>query len=108
MQAQSIGDDTIQFNYYIFNIQDGVTINHADGSSEISNEDMTQQENATSSENNTTTANFKAVKQREKQKEYVDQQGNGLIKGSRSGSSFGQDLNTMMIRRIRKNGSNDR
>lgn len=85
MQAQSIGDDTIQFNYYIFNIQDGVTINYADGSSEISNEDMTQQENATSSEKNTTTATSQNSETEEKQKEYVDQQGNGLIKGSRSG-----------------------
>ena len=36
MRAQSINSDTIKFNVYIFNIQDGVTLNYADGSSEIS------------------------------------------------------------------------
>ena len=46
---------------------------------------MTQQENATSSENNTTIATSQSSETEEKQKEYVDQQGNGLIKGSRSG-----------------------
>lgn len=35
LQAQSIGDDSIRFNVFIYNIQDGVTINYADGSSVI-------------------------------------------------------------------------
>lgn len=35
MRAQSIGDNSIHFNVYIFNVQAGVTINYADGSSRI-------------------------------------------------------------------------
>lgn len=88
MQAKSIGDDTIQFNCYIFNIQDGVTINYADGTSEISSEEMSQSEkDASSSEKTTasTSAGNKSNKADEKQKQYVDKQGNGLIKGSKSG-----------------------
>ena len=38
MQAQSIGDNTIRFNIYIFNIQDGVTIHYQDGTSVLSEE----------------------------------------------------------------------
>lgn len=88
MQAKSIGDDTIQFNCYIFNIQDGVTINYADGTSEISSEEMPQSEkDASSSEKTTasTSAGNKSNEVDEKQKQYVDEQGNGLIKGSKSG-----------------------
>ncbi|MGX7132385.1 DNA/RNA non-specific endonuclease [Enterococcus massiliensis] len=36
LQAQSIGSDAIKFNVYIHNIQDGVTINYADGTSQVS------------------------------------------------------------------------
>ena len=32
-EGQSIGDNSIQFNTYIFNVADGVTLNYADGSS---------------------------------------------------------------------------
>lgn len=35
MEAQSIGDNAIHFNVYIFNVQDGVTINYNDGTSQI-------------------------------------------------------------------------
>lgn len=35
MEAQSIGSDEIHFNIYIFNIQDGVTLNYSDGTSQI-------------------------------------------------------------------------
>lgn len=35
MRAQSIGDNSIHFNVYIFNVQAGVTINYADGSSRM-------------------------------------------------------------------------
>ncbi len=66
---------------------------------------MTQQENATSSENNTTTATSQSSETEEKQKEYVDQQGNGLIKGSRSGIYHLPGLNTTRILPTRKNGS---
>ncbi|GBG95503.1 hypothetical protein LFYK43_19620 [Ligilactobacillus salitolerans] len=33
LRAQSVGDQQIRFNVYIFNIQPGVTINYADGTS---------------------------------------------------------------------------
>ncbi|WP_343036846.1 DNA/RNA non-specific endonuclease [Lacticaseibacillus absianus] len=33
MRAQSIGDNTIRFNVYIFNVEAGYTINYADGTS---------------------------------------------------------------------------
>ena len=33
MRAQSIGDNTIHFNVYIFNVEPGYTINYADGTS---------------------------------------------------------------------------
>jgi DNA-entry nuclease len=36
MQAQSIGSNTIHFNVFIFNIEDGVNINYSDGTSTVS------------------------------------------------------------------------
>ncbi|WP_430612652.1 DNA/RNA non-specific endonuclease [Enterococcus sp. DIV0876] len=84
MQAQSIGDETIQFNIYIFNIQDGVTINYQDGTSRLSQ--------STSKSNTDTTRTKTAISDSTEYAEssadqvtYVDQQGNGLIKGSKSG-----------------------
>lgn len=35
MEAQSVGDDAVHFNVYIFNVQSGVTLNYADGTSQI-------------------------------------------------------------------------
>lgn len=35
LMAQSVNSDAIKFNVYIFNIQDGATINYADGTSQI-------------------------------------------------------------------------
>ena len=35
MEAQSIGDDSIHFNVYIFNVQSGVTLNYTDGTSQV-------------------------------------------------------------------------
>jgi len=35
MEAQSIGDNAVHFNVYIFNVQSGVTLNYADGTSQI-------------------------------------------------------------------------
>jgi DNA-entry nuclease len=75
MQAQSIGDDTIRFNIYIFNIQDGVTIHYQDGTSVLSEE--TSATTSTSTKNSASTS--------EDEKEYVDAKGNGLIKGSKNG-----------------------
>ncbi|AKP67522.1 DNA/RNA non-specific endonuclease [Companilactobacillus ginsenosidimutans] len=37
MEAQSIGNDAIRFNVYIFNVQSGVTLNYDDGTSRIGN-----------------------------------------------------------------------
>ena len=76
MQAQSIGDNTIRFNIYIFNIQDGVTIHYQDGTSVLSEEAS----DATSTSAKNTTSNVAEV-----EKEYVDAKGNGLIKGSKNG-----------------------
>ncbi|MGX7131825.1 DNA/RNA non-specific endonuclease [Enterococcus songbeiensis] len=67
MQAQSIDSDDIQFNVYIFNIQDGVTINYSDGTSRIGS---------------STTSTTESVSE---EKKFVDKNGNGLIKGSNSG-----------------------
>ena len=36
MMAQSVGNNDISFNVYIFNVQDGVVLNYADGTSDIS------------------------------------------------------------------------
>ncbi len=35
LEAQSIGSNEIHFNVYIFNVQSGVTLNYADGTSQI-------------------------------------------------------------------------
>ena len=68
MMAQSIGSDDIQFNVYIFNVQNGVTLNYADGTSSVGTNSQTS---------TSTTAPL--------DKEYVDSNGKGLIKGSKSG-----------------------
>lgn len=35
MEAQSIGDNAVHFNVYIFNVESGVTLNYNDGTSQI-------------------------------------------------------------------------
>jgi hypothetical protein len=35
MEAQSVGDNAIHFNVYIFNVQSGVSLNYSDGTSQI-------------------------------------------------------------------------
>jgi len=35
MEAQSVGSDAVHFNVYIFNVQSGVTLNYADGTSQV-------------------------------------------------------------------------
>lgn len=35
MEAQSVGDDSVHFNVYIFNVQSGVSLNYADGTSRV-------------------------------------------------------------------------
>lgn len=37
MRGQSIGDDTVSFNIYIFNVQAGMTLNYGDGTSRVAN-----------------------------------------------------------------------
>lgn len=37
MQAESVNSQAIKFNVYIFNVQDGVTLNYADGTSTVDN-----------------------------------------------------------------------
>lgn len=68
MMAQSIGSDEVHFNVFIFNVQDGVTLNYADGTSTIGSQTQT-------TASSTIPTN----------KEYVDSNGKGLIKGSKSG-----------------------
>lgn len=88
MEAQSISSDAITFHVYIFNVQQGVTLNYADGSSVVSNEFLSDEER---------TANEKAVQAQQAQaatqtntvanedKEYVNPTtGQGLIKGSKN------------------------
>lgn len=71
MMAQSIGNDDIHFNVYIFNVQEGVSLNYADGTSTIG----TKSQSSTSLTSSTASP----------EKEYVDSSGKGLIKGSKSG-----------------------
>ncbi|MGP5431452.1 DNA/RNA non-specific endonuclease [Enterococcus malodoratus] len=71
MMAQSIGNDDIHFNVYIFNVQEGVNLNYADGTSTIG----TKSQSSTSLTSSTASP----------EKEYVDSSGKGLIKGSKSG-----------------------
>jgi DNA-entry nuclease len=63
MQAQSIGSNAISFNVYIFNIEDGVKIHYADGTSKVtasaqaasSTQTQSHQSATTTSSNTTTT-----------------------------------------------------
>ena len=68
MMAQSVDSNEVHFNVYIFNVQKGVTLNYADGTSTLSD---TSQPSSASSESDTA--------------RYVDGNGKGLIKGSKSG-----------------------
>jgi DNA-entry nuclease len=68
MMAQSVDSNEVHFNVYIFNVQKGVTLNYADGTSIVSD---TSQPSSASSESETA--------------RYVDGNGKGLIKGSKSG-----------------------
>lgn len=68
MMAQSIGSEEIRFNVYIFNVQNGVKLNYADGTSTTESTSQSSTSTRVSAE-----------------KEYVDDKGQGLIKGSKSG-----------------------
>lgn len=80
MQAQSINDDAISFNIYIFNIQDGVVIDYATGTSVLSDAVIPEKETETTSDSDEASEQVE-----EKQTEYIDQNGHGLIKGSNNG-----------------------
>lgn len=59
MQAEAVNGANLKFNVYIFNVQDGVTINYADGNSQISaaaQATSSAASTATSSSDATTTA----------------------------------------------------
>ncbi|MBO1306831.1 DNA/RNA non-specific endonuclease [Enterococcus sp. 669A] len=77
MMAKSIGSDAISFNVYIFNVQDGVTINYADGTSKTDKEIAAAQQKED--------AKQQAAASTGGGQEYVDANGNGLIKGSKNG-----------------------
>lgn len=94
MEAQSIGSDAIKFNVYIFNVQDGVELNYADGSSVVSGEQRSEAEVAAEQQKQQQEAAAAAQQQeaatvqetpQAAAGEYVDANGQGLIKGSKNG-----------------------
>lgn len=67
MEAQSIGDNSIRFNVYIFNVQPGVTLNYKDGTSRIGKTIATTQTTkkvATKSTKKTTVNKNRTIKNR--------------------------------------------
>lgn len=109
LMAQSINSDKIKFNVYIFNIQDDVTLNYSDGTSQTKKEIIAVQQKEEERKNAEIKAQQIAEEQQriEAQKqaeaaqsaaneqqaasaktngpEYIDANGNGLIKGSNNG-----------------------
>jgi len=87
MMAQSVGDDEISFNKYIFNVQDGVTLDYSDGTSQI-DENMQvaedQEKAKQEAEENSEQQEEQPVQEEPSGDQYVDENGNGLIKGSKS------------------------
>ncbi|MGX7014521.1 DNA/RNA non-specific endonuclease [Vagococcus silagei] len=78
MRAQSINSNAISFNIYIFNIQDGVTLDYQDGSSTLTETTQHYQEKieVSETEEKSTETNLN------KEETFLDEHGNGLIKGS--------------------------
>lgn len=85
LEAQSIGSNAVSYNMYIFNIQDGVTLNYADGSSEIDSNDQSDTGELKTETPASDTTNNGGQGTTSDEQEYVDENGNGLIKGSNSG-----------------------
>ncbi len=93
LMAKSVNDDTIRFNVYIFNIQDGVELNYADGSSLTEEEIAEKDRIAAQNEDQDRIAAEEASVQAEpveatiqsQETQYVDANGQGTIKGSNSG-----------------------
>lgn len=90
LMAQSVNDDTIRFNVYIFNIQDDVELNYADGSS-ITQEEMAAKElektdqDRIAAEEASVQAELVEATIQSQETQYVDANGQGTIKGSNSG-----------------------
>ena len=93
LMAKSVNDDTIRFNVYIFNIQDDVELNYADGSSVTEEEIAEKDRIAAQNEDQDRIAAEEASVQAEpveatiqsQETQYVDANGQGTIKGSNSG-----------------------
>lgn len=93
LMAKSVNDDTIRFNVYIFNIQDDVELNYADGSSVTKEEIAEKDRIAAQNEDQDRIAAEEASVQAEpveattqsQETQYVDANGQGTIKGSNSG-----------------------
>ncbi|EOH88523.1 DNA/RNA non-specific endonuclease [Enterococcus pallens] len=90
LMAQSIDSDAISFNVYIFNVQDGVTLNYADGTSQTDKEIAAQQQESQEKAKQEAQQSAQAQQQQAAAnssggQEYVDANGNGLIKGSKNG-----------------------
>lgn len=91
LMAQSVTDNEISFNIYIFNVQTGVSLNYADGTSQVIQATKTTADSATKTATSvtqpqvSTTAETSTASSTGAEKTYVDANGNGLIKGSRSG-----------------------
>ena len=93
LMAKSVNDDTIRFNVYIFNIQDDVELNYADGSSvteeEIAEKDRIATEKADqdriAAEDASVQAEQIEATTQSQETQYVDANGQGTIKGSNSG-----------------------
>lgn len=84
MEGQSVGSDAIRFNVYIFNVQDGVILDYADGSSTVTS-DPTEASNSSEAQPATSQEESAANTATETtEKQYVDENGKGLIKGSNS------------------------
>jgi DNA-entry nuclease len=57
MQGKSIEDNNLEFNVYIFNVEQGVTINYADGSSTVQSAATTNNNTATTTNKTTSSSN---------------------------------------------------
>ncbi|MGM0199238.1 DNA-entry nuclease [Enterococcus sp. DIV1314a] len=93
LMAKSVNDDTIRFNVYIFNIQDGVELNYADGSSlteeEIAEKDriaaQNEDQDRIAAEDASVQAEQIEATTQSQETQYVDANDQGTIKGSNSG-----------------------
>lgn len=85
MMAQSIDDNKISLNQYIFNVQDNVNLDYSDGSSEIDETMQVDENQQEESGNEQDMSDETKQDDSEMGGEYVDESGDGLIKGSSNG-----------------------